>query len=107
MRTGWAIARASVASTSHGKTGLPCQDASDHLVVGSADDEILVCVVCDGAGSAAHSDVGSTLAAQTFIELVPRGFSSKRPACDFTAQRRAVAGLNDANLPCFQPALPF
>jgi hypothetical protein len=37
-------------------------------VIGSGEDAVLVVVVSDGAGSAAHSNVGSWLAAKTFIE---------------------------------------
>ena len=73
-RTGWTIAHASVEGTSHARTGTPCQDASDHLLIGSGADAVLVCVVCDGAGSAAHSDVGSSLAVRTFLDLVALHF---------------------------------
>ncbi|MBZ9763970.1 protein phosphatase 2C domain-containing protein [Mesorhizobium sp. CA8] len=32
--------------------------------------QVLTAVVCDGAGSAAYSEVGSWLASQTLLELV-------------------------------------
>lgn len=40
------------------------------MIVATTDGPVLIAVVCDGAGSAAHSDIGSLLAADTFIELV-------------------------------------
>lgn len=65
----WRIARASAIGTSHASSGAPCQDSAWHTIVTTADGPVLIAVVCDGAGSAAHSDIGSLLAAETFAEL--------------------------------------
>ncbi|MDR2837990.1 MAG: protein phosphatase 2C domain-containing protein [Azonexus sp.] len=46
---------ASATGRAHLDGGLPCQDAHAFVQTGQA----LVAVVCDGAGSAAHSDVGA------------------------------------------------
>lgn len=70
MTPNWRLAAASAVGTSHMATGLPCQDSLAHAVIETLDDTVLVAVVCDGAGSAAHSDVGSWLAAKTFIECI-------------------------------------
>ncbi len=66
----WRLALASAVGTSHLGTGAPCQDSAAHQIIDTPDGPVLVAVVCDGAGSAAHSDVGSWQAAATFIELV-------------------------------------
>jgi hypothetical protein len=51
----WRVYAAAVAGSSHLATGLPCQDAFAYRVVG----DVLVAVVCDGAGSAPASQVGA------------------------------------------------
>ncbi|MEH6419388.1 PP2C family serine/threonine-protein phosphatase [Pseudomonas sp. CGJS7] len=58
---GWRIYAASATGTSHLDKGIPCQDACAFHAHGDA----LVAVVCDGAGSAARSDVGSRVVADT------------------------------------------
>lgn len=68
MAPEWRLAAASAIGTSHEATGLPCQDSLAHAVIEAAEDTVLVAVVADGAGSAAHSDVGSWLATKTLIE---------------------------------------
>lgn len=56
----WRTVAASVRGTSHLQSGAPCQDA--HLV-GNVGPNLLL-VVSDGAGSAAHSQLGSELVCQ-------------------------------------------
>lgn len=56
---GWRIYAASAVGSSHLDKGIPCQDACAFHVEG----ELLTAVVCDGAGSAARSDVGARLIA--------------------------------------------
>ena len=64
----WRTAYASVVGSSHKKTGAPCQDASSCQVIELADgSEVLLVVACDGAGSAARSDVGSSLVVNDFM----------------------------------------
>ena len=64
----WMVSRASVTGTSHRRTGLPCQDSSSYSIA----DEVLIAAVADGAGSAAMSDVGSALAAETSVNVAER-----------------------------------
>lgn len=59
----WLITRASVRGTSHVDSGKPCQDYCDVRM--SRDGRWLVAAVCDGAGSAARSDEGAQLVAQS------------------------------------------
>lgn len=66
----WRIASASAIGTSHISVGKPCQDNAVHSLVDGPEGQVLTAVVCDGAGSAAYSEVGSWLASQTLLELV-------------------------------------
>ena len=66
----WRVAAASVIGTSHSKTGQPCQDSSQVKLVSTDDGVVLVCAVSDGAGSAAHSDIGSRAAVTTATSLI-------------------------------------
>ncbi len=64
----WNTAYSSVIGTSHKKTGIPCQDASSCRVIQSPDGHhVLLAAVSDGAGSASHSDIGSSLTVEHFI----------------------------------------
>jgi hypothetical protein len=68
----WRIALASEVGTSHEATGTPCQDCADHAIVGTSLGQVLILAVSDGAGSAAYSNVGSSIAVRTFISDVDR-----------------------------------
>ena len=61
----WLTVSTSVIGTSHTESGIPCQDASTVRVHGNS----VIGVSADGAGSAAHSDKGATLAVQKTLEL--------------------------------------
>jgi hypothetical protein len=58
----WRATAASAIGTSHVKRQEPCQDVSLCAVSG----ERLICAVSDGAGSAAHAEIGAQLAAIQF-----------------------------------------
>jgi hypothetical protein len=66
----WRSVYDSVAGTSHAISGIPCQDACRVVVYTCGDEESLVAVLSDGAGSAAHSHLGSQIACDTLIELI-------------------------------------
>lgn len=63
----WRIALASEVGTSHEVAGTPCQDSVGHAIVHTSQGEVLIVAVSDGAGSAAYSDIGSSMAVTTFI----------------------------------------
>jgi hypothetical protein len=69
-RPSWRVAAACEIGTSHISSGTPCQDSAAHALLRTKEGSVLVAVVCDGAGSAAHSEIGSWLASATFVELV-------------------------------------
>lgn len=66
----WAAVSASVIGTSHEATGLPCQDSSHLMRVKMGKEEVLLAAIADGAGSASHSQIGSSEAVQHLIKLV-------------------------------------
>jgi hypothetical protein len=74
----WRIALASAVGTSHESTGAPCQDSSALTEIEGRDGPVLIAAVSDGAGSAAHSELGSALAVRTFVELVQLFFAQGR-----------------------------
>ena len=78
----WKVIRASVAGTSHAIGDRPCQDDCFADVVHSSQGaDYLVCVVSDGAGSAAEGGKGSEMAcvtARTCIEAALRDLGPNR-----------------------------
>lgn len=81
----WRGAAASVIGTSHIKADLPCQDAHAYeLIVES--EEVLVLIASDGAGSAAHSEVGSHLACRELLDNIRLYFSDGNRLSDLTRE---------------------
>lgn len=78
---GWRIASASVAGASHLLAGTPCQDA--HACRADADG--LVAIASDGAGTAAHSDEGASIAVQVLGDLLDAHAMSDRGAAGLDA----------------------
>ena len=65
----WRVVAASCVGTSHAATGMPCQDSVGTELVELKNETVLLAVVSDGAGSAAHSEVGSSKAVETMCRL--------------------------------------
>lgn len=63
---GWKVISAKVTGFSHEATNSPCQDhvAFELVDVGS---QLLIAVLCDGAGSAQHSEFGAWFIAETLV----------------------------------------
>jgi hypothetical protein len=70
----WRVFCASAAGKHHLDERMPCQDAGHHLTVGG----VLIGVVCDGAGSAAHGQQGADFLAHEIPMLVAQGIASGR-----------------------------
>jgi Protein phosphatase 2C len=69
LKNHWRVFGASVRGKSHLDKGLPCQDAHAQAVAC----DTLVAIVCDGAGSARHSEQGAQfVATQTVLALAER-----------------------------------
>ena len=91
----WRHVESSVRGTSHGATGAPCQDYCVSRVFQTPGGPVLAVAVADGAGSAALSDVGAWLAAETFVERAEAVFRTgeivtTEPLYDY-AHARVVA----------------
>ena len=65
--SGWQVLGASTMGSSHLKQSLPCQDSFEFI---ECQGDVLVVAVADGAGSAAHAEVGSRLAARRAVSAV-------------------------------------
>lgn len=92
---GWRIYAASATGKSHLDKGIPCQDAFAF----HADGDVLVAVVCDGAGSAASSDVGSRLTADTVVRNLAAAWAQQGDALATSEQavfELAAAAVLDA-----------
>lgn len=100
MSNGWRIAATSVVGTSHQKTNAPCQDFHLARVLDVAGRQYLIGLVSDGAGSAPRSDLGSSLACETFAAAIAaRLVESKEPlerGCVESWLRTAQTALQEA-----------
>jgi hypothetical protein len=64
----WVVAGCSEIGTSHAASGIPCQDFCEYRTLGDERHQVLVVVMADGAGSAAHAEAGSKLACQFLLD---------------------------------------
>lgn len=62
----WKVFSASAIGKDHISTGLPCQDDFAFRILG----DVLIGVVCDGAGSAAHSEIGAKACSESVVESI-------------------------------------
>jgi hypothetical protein len=65
----WTVLGESVAGTAHRARNSPCQDAFRFTTFGPSG-EWLVVAAADGAGSASHAEIGSTLACEEIVRRV-------------------------------------
>jgi len=82
-RVPWRYASASVIGTAHLDTALPCQDA---CMARQINEEVLLLVLSDGAGSATHSDEGATLVCSSLLELVTGFFQGNKGIAEVGAE---------------------
>ena len=84
----WKVHAAAVIGSSHLEGNLPCQDAFAYARAG----DVLVAVVCDGAGSAARSEVGSARFSRAVADaLAARAVHAGEALCDADPQDLAEA----------------
>jgi hypothetical protein len=70
----WKVVGASARGESHIKSDLPCQD--DHSF--ETWNDTLVAIVCDGAGSASHSDKGARMGSECLTQALIEAVRSQR-----------------------------
>ncbi len=74
----WRYVDAFAVGMEHRETDAPCQDRCACAVVPSqAGGDVLVTIVSDGAGSAAHAETGAQLVCDAFIDVVSRAVRVK------------------------------
>lgn len=83
----WRIYAASGKGKGHIDNGTPCQDAYAHDSYNGR----LVAVVCDGAGSASHSDIGALNCAQTISKFLAEHSGDPEHACERSVIEQAVS----------------
>lgn len=102
----WRIYAASATGSSHLDKGIPCQDACAFHARG----DVLVAVVCDGAGSASRSDEGSRLVADMVARALGDRFEREPELLRgdqeafFEIAAEAVANARDALVEIAQTA---
>ena len=69
----WKVFSASAIGKYHIDNNIPCQDDSAFNIIG----EVFIGVVCDGAGSAAHSEVGAKECSRYLIDRLSRYVESE------------------------------
>ena len=74
----WKVFFASATGKQHLDGNSPCQDAGHHLAV----NDVLIGVVCDGAGSASQGHLGADFFARRLTELVSASLRSGQFALD-------------------------
>ncbi|WP_145041544.1 PP2C family serine/threonine-protein phosphatase [Gimesia chilikensis] len=65
----WKVVFDSVQGTSHERNNQPCQDCSRVVKHQVAEEEILIAVCADGAGSSTHSAEGARIVCDEFVKL--------------------------------------
>jgi len=75
----WRVFSGSAIGKSHIDRGLPCQDANRFTIC----DDVLIAVVCDGAGSAKSSDLGSSKCSEYVIERIRKRLTDSHGTSNF------------------------
>lgn len=95
----WRVIAASEIGTRHVRDGLPCQDRCEHrqTIHEQSGERYFVSAVADGAGTAAQSEIGATVATQTAVDLAIRliedrgsGFTDRDVTACFEAVHDAL-----------------
>ena len=82
----WRHIARSVQGPSHVADDVPCQDSSRVTILGEGEAETLVACVADGAGSAQHSAIGSTVACSSITDSIAAHLESGGSVGDVQAE---------------------
>jgi hypothetical protein len=100
MPSSWKVVGASARGESHIKSDLPCQD---HHSFGTWNDT-LVAIVCDGAGSASHSDRGARMGSEYLTQALIEAARSQR--IDIFQNEAALRALLETKIQELREQLP-
>ena len=89
----WRYAAASVIGTSHEKVGQPCQD---RFACSTRLPGWFIAVVSDGAGSAAHSDIGAETASATALHYIEHAVETGNGKECVSVVRRAISAARES-----------
>lgn len=78
----WRHIGQSLQGSSHRADDTPCQDTHGVLVLGADATPTLVACVADGAGSAKHSEIGSSIACSAILERASKHFAEHKGMTD-------------------------
>lgn len=90
----WKFINAGVAGSSHRATNMPCQDSCYVGAVQVADEEVLVAVASDGAGSAAKADVSSDFVCTELFAVV-ESWLQKQTTLQMPTHKTIVRWIED------------
>lgn len=83
----WKIASASVPGFDHLDNGVPCQDAYAYL---ETDKKVIICALCDGAGSAQNAELGSKVISEAIVRNIWQGIKNSNKPIDIFLQKDSV-----------------
>jgi hypothetical protein len=97
----WRLVGAAVTGTSHLKVQKPCHDAFGYKQLA---DGVVIMVVSDGAGSAAHAEVGSAVAVETTLMSLERQLAAAIPSDEARWQEGLHTSFQEARAAVEQAA---
>ena len=78
----WKVIGQKCIGTSHIKSNKSCEDSIDYILVNNGEEEILLCCISDGAGSAKYAAEASSFVTKTVIEILSKWIEEKRDVND-------------------------
>ena len=87
----WRVFSASAIGKSHLDGSLPCQDAVQSSIVG----DFVIGVVCDGAGTAKHSEIAAKQCADSVVDLLSHELNKSQHETSSGSIESLIRGLSE------------
>jgi len=100
----WKYGKASVAGTSHALLNTPCQDAHRFSIINLADEDILIAIASDGAGSATCSEIGAQTITEIFLSRAEQ-FITKNNGGQSITKDLFINWIQDARVNILEQAI--